>query len=1018
MNTKMYLKYPVVIAFLFLSQLLSAERIEKSFNKDWKFILEDNTAFSAEDYVDAEWTVLNVPHDWSFEKGVRKGGDQGQGGGYHDGGIGWYRKTFTVAPESLKKTTYINFQGVYMNSDVYINGTHLGKRPYGYISFRYDISKYLKAGENTLAVRVDNSLEPSARWYHPCGIYAPVNLIEVNPLHISPNGVYVTTPSITDSKASVMTEVELTAKTRLANTSVKTILLSPEGEELVSAKKRVTSTRYPAAIKMEVPSPQLWSPESPVLYILVTQVLAGDQVVDEVKTTMGFRTVKWETATGFWLNGENVKLKGVCEHWEGGPVGGAWTKPMLRWKLQLLKDMGINAIRPSHNPAPPMFYDICDEIGLLVMDELFDGWMQKARNDYGSQAFDEWWKRDMTEWIKRDRNHPSIFVWSMGNETHGDIAPSLVKHAKSLDPTRLITSGAANPEDMDIYGVNGGSETKSFIESRTFDKPFISTEAPHTWQTRGYYRTQTWWRDNELKGTYELPHLTEKEIFFYEWTNPKNWKNRKQHLNSSYDNATVRVSARKYWEVMRDLPWHSGHFRWTGFDYYGEAGLAHGGLPFNLFMGGALDVAGLEKDLYYFYQSQWTTEPMVHILPSWTHPRMKKGTVIPVWVYSNTGEVELFLNGKSLGKDVPGTVWNEMQCEWMVPYTEGKLEAVAYIDGKEVKSAVLNTAKQASKLKNSVMTLPAEDGNNDAYILTSEGVDDTGEVNPYAENRVYYQLVGDVKKVSLENGNPVDATSRTKANYRSMFFGKTRAFLTAENNAKQASVVVAAILGDKALYTSKKVSISVEELTLLGKKAESKLMVLYTKNGGDPAKIGQVYNNPFEVKDGATVKAVVIKDGEVILTMEETFGKNEGLFWGNEHSADMWIGRGITVAAEEAILEGSARASSEGRRFKSDGFVVFDDQEGVIDWYQEVDGTGGDYTLRFRYTHNDQESLRPMTLIINGKEITTFEFKPTDSWTEKWKFVGTKVKLKAGANSIILKTTGQSGPHIDEMYVE
>lgn len=1018
MKLQVQTKWMVIILILLFSNTLWGGRLEQNFNKDWKFILQDKASFSAVDYDDSDWTVLNVPHDWSFEKGVRVGGDQGQGGGYHDGGIGWYRKTFTVSEESLKKTTYIDFQGVYMNSEVFVNGQLLAKRPYGYISFRYDISKLLVAGENTVAVRVDNELEPSARWYHPCGIYAPVHLVEVNPLHISPNGVYVTTPTINDEKASVTTKITLTAKQRLSNTTIKTILLSPAGKELTSAVKRVSSTKYPTSISLEVAKPQLWSPESPTLYTLVSQVYVGETMVDEVITTMGFRTIKWETATGFWLNGENVKLKGVCEHWEGGPVGGAWTKPMLRWKLQLLKDMGINAIRPSHNPAPPMFYDICDEIGLLVMDEIFDGWMRKAPQDYGKQAFDKWWQRDMEEWITRDRNHPSVILWSMGNETHGDIAPSLVKYANKLDPTRLVTSGSANSEDMQVIGVNGGSENKSFLENQTFDKPFISTEAPHTWQTRGYYRTQTWWRDNELKGTYDLPSLTEKEIFFYEWTNPKNWKNRKQHLNSSYDNATVRISARKNWEVMRDLPWHSGHFRWTGFDYYGEAGLAHGGLPFNLFMGGALDVAGFEKDLYYFYQSQWTTEPMLHILPSWTHPRMKKGTVIPVWVYSNTDEVELFLNGKSLGKDKPGTVWDEMQCEWMVPYADGQLEAVAYIDGKEVKRVVLNTASQPAQLKNVVKTQAEEDGFNAAYIITSEGQDDKGNLNPYAENKVYYHLLGDVEKVSLENGNPVDATSRTKSDFRSMFFGMTRAFLREKNDAEQASLIVASILGDKALYTSNKVSISVEEIKLKGISDKSKLMVLYTKNGGNPAKIGQAYDGPFEVNDGATVKAVVFRGGELILTMEETFGKNEGIFWGNEHSADMWIGRGITVAAEEAILEGSAKVSTDGRRFKSDGFVVFDNKEGAINWYQENDGQGGDYTLRFRYTHNDQKSLRPMTLIVNDEEITTFDFKPTGSWKSDWKFVTAKVKFKAGANNITLKTTGHSAPHIDEMFVE
>ena len=786
----------VFLALFFSLSIYSSysQRTEINFNNDWYFILEDNTSFSEENHDNSSWQKLNVPHDWSFEKGVRKGGDQGQGGGYHDGGIGWYRKNFNVEKESLSKITYINFDGVYMNSEVWINGNYISKRPYGYISFRYDISKYLKEGQNTIAVRVDNSLEPSARWYHPCGIYAPVKLIEVNTTHFSPNSIFIKTPSVSKSEGKVIVEIkDFVFDSKIKKLKCEIKLFSPEGKELHNAEYKLFGLPPNNQISLEqnfkVQNPRLWSPETPNVYKAVTKILKGKKVIDEVETTFGFKTVKWDTKTGFWLNGENVKLKGVCEHWEGGPVGGAWTKPLLRWKLQSLKDMGINAIRPSHNPTPPMFYDICDEIGLLVMDEIFDGWHKKAPQDYGKQAFDEWWKRDVKEWITRDRNHPSIFVWSLGNETHSDVAPEMVEFGRSLDPTRLFTSGAGNPEDMDIQGVNGGSETKSFIESKTLEKPFISTEAPHTWQTRGYYRTQTWWRDNELPGTYPLPNLTEKEIFFYEGINPKNWRNRKQSFNSSYDNATVRVSARKYWEVVRDTPWHSGQFRWTGFDYYGEAGLVHGGLPFNLFMGGALDVAGFKKDLFYFYKSQWTDETMLHMLPHWSHPRMEKGTVIPVWVYSNADEVELFLNGKSLGKDKPGTVWNEMQCEWMVPYQDGKLEAVAYIDGKEVKRTSFSTAEQPSTLKTTIQKLAAEDSFTTSYIITSESLDENDNLYPYGENKVYYNVQGDVKTISMENGNPIDQTSRTKSNFRALFFGKNRLFLREKPNAKKASII-------------------------------------------------------------------------------------------------------------------------------------------------------------------------------------------------------------------------------------
>ena len=1012
------MKSLLAIAGFFLTMCLFAQRTEINFNKNWQFILEDNVAFSKADFSTEKWRRIDVPHDWAFEKGIRVGGDQGQGGGYHDGGIGWYRKSFQMDKMNLRNTVYLDFQGVYMNSEVWINGQYMGKRPYGYISFRHDISKHLKAGENTIGVRVDNSLEPSARWYHPCGIFAPVSLVLVNRVHISPNGIYITTPKISNEIATVKAEIKLTSANEHAkNTKLKTSIYTKDGQLLKSVVTAVKDAKVPVKVQIEVGNPKLWSPETPNLYILLSQVKVGNRVIDEVKTTFGFRTIDWKKETGFWLNGENIKLKGVCEHWEGGPVGGAWTKPLLRWKLQLIKDMGNNAIRPSHNPCPPMFYAICDEIGLLVMGEIFDGWSKKALNDYGAQAFNEWWQRDITEWVTRDRNHPSVFAWSLGNETHGNIAPTLVQFTKQLDPTRFVTSGSANPDDMDVAGVNGSSELKTFIENRRFDKPFVSTEAPHTWQTRGYYRTQTWWRDSELPGTYSLPDLTEKEIFFYEWADPKKWNNKKNRFNSSYDNATVRISARKNWEVMRDNAWHSGNFRWTGFDYYGEAGLAHGGLPFNLFMGGAIDVAGFEKDLFYLYKSQWDKEPMVHILPHWTHPRMEKGTVIPVWVYSNADEVELFLNGKSLGKDKPGTKAEEMQCEWMVPYEEGKLEAVAYKNGKEIKRTNFQTASQTVKLKNSLQTLKAESGFEANYILTSEGVDAKNNMYPYAQNKVYYALNGDIKKVSLESGSPIDFTSRAQANHRALFMGKTRAILQAKENAKTANIVVGSILGDQSLYLSKSISIFAEQINIIGDEKKTPVEILYTTNGSDPHQNGITYTKPFEITDGTTVKAVVKKNGNVLFNMEEAFGEGQGLFWGNEKSDKMWAGRGVTLQAETATIKGSATISADAHWNRGE-MVTFMNKEGSVLWFQENDGDEAEYTLLIRYSHNDPTNTFPMQLIVNDKVVTTIQFKPTGSSNSNWVFVGAKAKFKQGANSIELKTTGKSGPNIDEMLIE
>ncbi len=547
-----------VITFIFLlwiQTVLFASREVIDFNDDWKFILCDKPEFKYSVINDKDWRTVKIPHDWSFEDGISKDGTQGQSGGYHDGGVGWYSKSFTIEPGWQDKAIYVDFDGIYMNSEVWINGHYLDKRPYGYISFRYEISTWLKDGKNTLAVRVDNSKEPSARWYHPCGIYAPVRLIVTSKFHIAPNSIFVTTPKVATDSAIVNVEVRfLNIPEKLPKANIETIVLSPEGNEIVDFTGIIDIKNPVISIKMCVNNPQLWGIESPRLYTLICRIKKDGIIFDEVHTKFGIRNVEWKTETGFWLNGENIKLKGVCEHYEGGPVGGAWTKPLLRWKINLLKSMGINSIRATVKPYPPMFYDICDEIGILVIDEIFDGWSQKALFDYGQQAFNEWWRRDVEEWITRDRNHPSIIIWGVGNETDGEVAPHLVDLVHQLDPSRKVTSGTANPDDMDVIGINGGSERKTFFETADFNKPFLSTEAPHTWQTRSYYRTQSWFRDGFNPRYYELPDLTEKEIFFDEWAPPTEWNNRKQHFNSSYDNATVRISARKSWELTRDLP--------------------------------------------------------------------------------------------------------------------------------------------------------------------------------------------------------------------------------------------------------------------------------------------------------------------------------------------------------------------------------------------------------------------------------------------------------------------------------
>lgn len=972
----------LLFLILFLTAFhATAQRTRLDFNQDWQF------------KKDGETTNLDLPHDWSFQAGVSKNGTQKDKGGYYSGGTATYTKTFT--PPTLRKDQelIVHFDGVYMDSQVLLNGKPLGTFPYGYLSFSYDLTQHLKTGENTITVNVDNSLEPSARWYHPCGIYAPVTL-EIRSTEYIEN-VFITTPDITDKRA----KIEIKANSvKSSDSKLSHQIFTPTGELV----------KFTGNIPLEIPNPQLWSPETPLLYTLVSQLHKGDKLIDEKRTRFGIRTIKWDPATGFHLNGEVCKLLGVCEHWEGGPVGGAWTPELLRWKLQLLKDMGCNSIRTSHHPFPPFFYDLCDEMGLMVMDEIFDGWIKKAPQDYGARYFKDHWKKDLTSWVIRDRNHPSIVIYSVGNETRGAVASDLVATIHELDPTRPVTSGHSGSEHMDVYGVNGSAERRNFLTNypRPKNKAFIATEAPHTWQVRSYYRSRSWFRDrfpNNRQKPYPLPDLTEEEIFTFDWTDPANRKNRKQIFNSSYDNAMVRITARKNWEIMRDTPWYAGHFRWTGFDYPGEAGYVHGGWPFRAFMGGALDLAGFEKDLYYFYQSQWTKEPMVHLLPHWTHPKMEAGTEIPVWAYSNADEVELFLNGKSLGIDRPGKTADTMQCQWMVPWTPGTLLAIARTNGKEVARTTQTTAGQPSDLKNTFQKL------DNTLVCTTQLVDDKGNLAPYADNRIYYHLDGSINLISHENGNPVDTENGTARNNRRAFMGLNRSFFHHDPE-QHSSLTIASILGSRNGVTGN-TSINIKANThTFNNRAENtnSITIHYTIDGSTPTAASSIFKEPFTLKTPATVQALIISGDKELFQMTETFGPSEGLHW--KTKAD-------TAEVSENYLEAeSAKISNGAKIVKGDiSCVDFPKKGSTATFALGNNGIPGETTLHIHYATKGNRDLQ---LKMNGKAIKTLTFTNTGSWRDNWKTITTKIPLNSGANELTLVAKDGPGPTIDKILLK
>ncbi|MFR9659036.1 MAG: glycoside hydrolase family 2 TIM barrel-domain containing protein [Rikenellaceae bacterium] len=1017
----------LALATLITTGSIAAER---NINLGWRFTLNDEGGAKEVKYDDSKWRSLDLPHDWAFENGYSIDGAQTANGGYASGGIGWYRRELNFTKAELEgKNIFIDFGAVYMNSEVWINGEYLGKRPYGYISFSYELTPYLKEGSNTLSVRVDNSLEPSARWYHGCGIYGDVDLRIKEMSYFERDGITITTPTIEEAKGSVNVTSEVVLRGKKGKYNVSFQITDASGKAVIKGIKKKYSLvegENLVSFDAEVANPALWSPETPNLYFLELSLEdAKGNLLDTQKRHFGFRTIDWDIEKGMFLNGEQYKLRGVCEHMEGGPTGAFATKKLLRWKLQNLKDMGCNAIRVAHNPYLPAFYEVCDEIGLLVMDEIFDGWKKKAAFDYGMQAFDEWWERDLRDWIRRDKNHPSIFLYSLGNETHGDIATELVRVCHEEDPTRLVTSGDCNPLDMDVYGVNGRSEQRKFLE--TFDtteigKPFIATENPHTWQVRGYYRTQTWYRDGAPKGPDDnkqtIPNLTEKEIFSYDWTSPQKRHNVKQVFNSSYDNATVRVTARRLIEVLRDKDWFSGSFRWTGYDYLGEASYVHGGWPFRAFQGGALDLAGFEKDLFYLYQSQWSDKDMVHILPHWTHPVMAEGELIPVWVYTNGDEVELKVNGKSMGRKRPGTKWDEMQCEWLVPWQEGTVEAISYRNGKEIARSAQKSAGAPTELKLELSDETLAADRQDVTILTITQVDDKGTLYPYGENRVYTKIYGGARVFSFESGSPVDVECNFEAADKECFFGLNRIFLqsTSDKESEPASILTAVISGDKKLMLSDKITIALKEISLRGKLPKRNLTVRYTTDGSEPTKSSKLYNGAFSVELGTVVKAKVYEDGKEIISLEEHFTEEDGLYWGVPGEKPcVFDGE----QGEDATFAGGGFKRGGGGDYYGTGYASFREAGSSAAWYQENDGAPMNAQINIRYSQEIPTSKSQMELWNNDKLIKVIDFVNTGSASSHWEEIIVDLPLNSGANNIKLVSKGglEASPNIDQIKI-
>ncbi|NQV34901.1 MAG: DUF4982 domain-containing protein [Phycisphaeraceae bacterium] len=789
MKPLMTIRIGTIVSLMWLASSGEARQVQ-SFDFDWRFALGDHPEASGFEYEDTGWRTLDLPHDWSIEGEYDEANPGGIAMGFLPGGIGWYRKTFEWEPSWEGKRVSIEFDGVYMNSEVWINGQYLGERPYGYISFGYDLTSHLRPGKNVISVRVDNEKVPSGRWYTGSGIYRHTRIVVAHKVHVEKWGHHITTSRKGASNShlvSVQTSVT-NASAGSVNLLAETSIIDKEGRLVARDRQNVdlnVQSKTMIAQLLKVDAPILWSPDSPALYVVKTRILSRGKLLDAYETRFGFREFEFDPQAGFSLNGIAMKLKGLCMHHDAGPVGSAVPDDVLRLRLQMLKTMGCNAIRTSHNPFAPEFYDMCDELGFLVMDEAFDGWnTPKGKHDYGHH-FETWWQRDLEDFIKRDRNHPSVVIWSIGNEVRGytnEWQKRIVDFVKTMDATRPVTQGRgyAGPY-IDIAGFNGHGEFRGTFEKyrkQHPDRPIIGTEITHTLQTRGVYRTKTWYRvrDNPApweigkkfasieKRVYKIPDLCAEEVF----------PDEPRQYDSSYDNSIVRIGVRDEWMRVLDNQYYVGNFRWTGFDYLGESF----GWPARTANFGIIDLAGIPKDHYYLYQSLWSDKPMVHLLPHWTHPG-KEGTEIPIVAYSNADSVELFLNGKSLGKK---KINAREETVWAVPYAKGELRAVARIDGAVVAEQRVRTAGAPGQIALRPSRVEMRANRTDVARVDIEICDKNAVCVPLADNQVTLEVYGPGRLIGVENGDILDLTPH-KGHDRRAFRGKLVAFIQSTDQA-------------------------------------------------------------------------------------------------------------------------------------------------------------------------------------------------------------------------------------------
>lgn len=805
--------------FTMSSYAFSGKERAELFVSGWRFHLGNPEGdASRQDFDDGAWRLLDLPHDWSIEGDFSADHPARKEGGALPGGLGWYRKIFEAPREWQGKKVFVDFDGVYMNSEVFVNGNSLGVRPYGYSSFRYDLTPYLKWGErNVLAVKVDNSTQPNSRWYSGSGIYRNVWLTVVEPVHVGHWGTFVTTPEVTGEKAvmEVRTMVKNDGQAG-RRVGVVSTLLDARGRMVAGQSGFVDVPAggcSEASHTLIMTAPELWSTEHPYLYKVRTELKVDGRSVDTYYTTTGVRHFKFDARTGFWLNGKHMKINGVCMHHDLGCLGAAVNVRAIKRQLEILKEMGCNGIRCTHNPPAPELLDLCDRMGFVVMDEAFDMWrIHKTAYDYACY-FDRWHERDLADLVLRDRNHPCIFMWSVGNEvgeqwrnagrdtlsvedanillnfgrdesdlprlegTHVNtlLAAKLAGLVRRYDPTRPVLTGNNSggkdnllhkPEArMDIIGYNYCVWDIPKVPKVFPGRPFLLTESISGLMTRGFYRMPS-------DSMYVWPMRGEVRV-------PEG----SNHLTSAYDNCHVPwgCSHEAGMRMVKNNDFISGQYVWTGFDYIGEP--TPFPFPSRSSYFGIIDLAGFPKDVYYMYQSEWAEKPVLHLFPHWN---WKEGQKVDLWVYYNQAdEVELFVNGKSQGTKRKGR--DDFHVAWRVRYEPGTVKAVSRKDGKEVLVREIHTAGVPARIRLTADrdTLCA-DGRDLAFV-TVEVLDRDGNLCPEAENLVHFEVGGQVLIAGVDNGSPF-SMERFKDTKRKAFFGKCLVVLQSNGKAGHATL--------------------------------------------------------------------------------------------------------------------------------------------------------------------------------------------------------------------------------------